>query len=1435
MNNTKKIVGLDVGTNSIGWAIIENNTTEKTGKILGIGSRILPMDQKEISDFNSGNLQSATSSRTLYRAVRRLRNRQLNRRKRLVKVLKTIGFISEKWEPNSNYSLAFTFDESIGKTRFKFQKSYEEMSSIFKEKHPSLNCVSHDWAIYYLRTKALKEKISGEELAWIILQFNAKRGYFQLRDDGSLKTDSNKYFTNSIVDEIVDLNDDVRGRKSLQITLRNGIIGYYSDKQIPNWIGKSIDFIVTTKTVKEEEKVIFSAPDENDWTLRKKKTEQIIDNSNKTLGQHIFSKIVDNPFIKIRGNEVHTIDRKYYKRELEQIIQKQMQFHDVLKDSLVFKSCVDLLYKRNISHKTNLQKYDLKHLIIEDILYYQRPLKSKKHLISNCKFESYKYKNKKNEIVEKPIKSLPKSHPMYQEFRIWEYIHNLKVYKLEERDSEGILRSEVDKTEEILPWKMKATLFDLFDIKKELSHTQILKALKCNPSDFKLNYEEGTKLKGNELKYAISKCLSKINTSEEISELLNDYNKVEIIWHSIYSLGDNSNYLKAALRHERLNLTEQQIQAIATIPSFSKDYGAFSKKALNKILPLMRVEKYWSVTQIDHRTRSRIENILNAEESNAINERSREILSHLTSLNDFQGLNLTKASYAIYGRHSESVTNRIYRTPEEVDVNILLPNHSLRNPTAEKIIRESLLITRDIWKKFGKIDEIHVEMARELKLPNKKRRDYINQRNENYRSNQRAKAMLLELSNTNSSINPFSKGHLETFKIFEEGAIRNESIIEKDILSIRKKDDPTRSEITKYKLWLEQKYISPYTGNIIPLSRLFTPDYEIEHIIPKSLFYDDSFNNKIICEASVNKYKENRTAYELICNDGSKEISSGIILLNKEEYENHVKTMFASINYRKYKNLLSYDPPKSFSARQLSNTRYINRKLIELLDPFVRDEKDQEAKSRHILPMVGGITSELKNNWGLHNTWKKLLSPRFKRMNEISKTNDYFNINDNRIDLSGYENELKRLDHRHHAVDALVIACTSIDHVNYKNSLRSEHRRYDLEKKLFDINDKSNKKSYKKPWPTFVNDAEVALSNIIVSFKNRIRVITKTNNYYQKYIEQPDGSWNKGYVKQVSNINHVAIRKPLHQETIYGKRTLKEYTEVSLNKALENPTMIANKEIRNKVIKIYVKLDKDIKKLKKYFKNNPIELDGEIIQRLKISIFSNYASSKLLIDEKVNEKQLLKVVDQQLRKDLLQHLEKHGGNSSEAFSGNGLIEFNKNRHKPIYKATQKQDLGIAFPLSDQEPKNKKYGKGAKGSNLYFLIYKENATQKHIITSQSTIPFNDLIEIKKHKLEMAEFKEGHTYFTLSPGDLVYVFHEDEEKTLPDTIDPSRIYKCVSFSKSDCFFISQYVAAPIVNKKEFTVLNKMERSTDGIMIKKNCIKLEIDRLGSVIGFV
>jgi len=127
-------------------------------------------------------------------------------------------------------------------------------------------------------------------------------------------------------------------------------------------------FIVTTDlnddgTVKKDkegiEKRSFRAPSENDWVLLKKKTESDIEKSHKTVGAYVYETLLQNPMQKVRGKLVRTIERKFYKDELKQILEKQREFHPELRDEDLYNDCVRELYRSNETYQFILSKRDL--------------------------------------------------------------------------------------------------------------------------------------------------------------------------------------------------------------------------------------------------------------------------------------------------------------------------------------------------------------------------------------------------------------------------------------------------------------------------------------------------------------------------------------------------------------------------------------------------------------------------------------------------------------------------------------------------------------------------------------------------------------------------------------------------------------------------------------------------------------------------------------------------------------------------------------------------------------------------------------------------------------------------------------------------------------------------------------------------------------------
>jgi len=1504
----KKILGLDLGTNSIGWALVD--TDEK--KILGMGSRIIPMSQDVLDTFSGGKpLETQTAARTGFRGIRRIRERQLLRRERLHRVLNILGFLPEHYSNQIDFEKHFGqfVDESEPKLtynnrNFIFTDSFNEMLSDFKQSQPQLfytkpngkeTKIPHDWTIYYLRKKALSQKIEKDELAWIILNFNQKRGYYQLRGEEEYENPNKltEFQSLKIVDVIADEKPNSKGDLWYSLHLENGWV-YRRSSRTPlfDWKDKVRDFIVTTdlnddgsiKTDKEgNERRSFRAPSEDDWTLLKKKTEQEINKSNKTVGAYIYETLLQNPSQKIRGKLVRTIERKFYKEELIAILKKQIELQPELFTEDLYNDCVRELYRNNEAQQLILSKRDFVHLFVEDIIFYQRPLRSQKSSIGNCSLEFRIHKDKDGNRVKKYLKVIPKSHPLYQEFRLWQWLTNLKIYRKE--DDANVTTEFMKSTEDFV------ALFDFLMTQKEVGHKDILKHLvtptlkekfpNVKPAVFnkeidkeivkyRWNYvfddskekeeDKSKKYPCNTTGYEIRRRLGKIeNVPTDFLEIT-DTKEVEIkkgrekgqritvslgtreyqLWHIIYSVTDKKEY-EAALKSfaNKYKLDENSfVEEFRKFVPFPSEYGAYSEKAINKLLTLIRMGKYWSWNAIDAETQSRIEKILSGEYDENIKARVREKAINLTDNNHFQGLPIWLASYVIYDRHSEADIAGKWNSVAELEQYLKdFKQHSLRNPIVEQVVAETLRVVRDIWKKYGQgakdfFSEIHIELGREMKNTADDRKYLTEQVIKNEATNLRIKALLAELKENSDSkllvenVRPHSPSQQDVLRIYENAVLNSMAELPEDIAKISKSSQPSKKELQRYKLWLEQKYRSPYTGSVIPLGQLFTEDYQIEHIIPKSRYFDDSFNNKVICEAAVNQLKDKQLGWEFIKNHRGEKVECGkgkvVEIFTKDEYQAFVKEYYAK-NKTKRQNLLLDEIPEKMIARQMNDTRYISKYISSLLSNIVRaDKEDDGVNSKNLIPGNGKITTALKQDWGLNNIWNDLVLPRFMRMNEITETNYFTSINQEGHTIPAMPLELskgfqkKRIDHRHHAMDALVVACMTRDHVQYLNNENAKSQKFHLQQGLarklrrFEVveiskmkknekgywvksEDKINKevpKEFFKPWYNFTIDARTALGSVIISFKQNLRVINKATNSYQKWVDEK-GLLVKEYVKQEGT--NWAIRKPMHKETVSGK---------------------------------------------------------VVLNRIKVPKGKLLTASRKNVDTSFNRKTIDSITDTGIQKILISFLEFKGNNPEIAFSPEGLEEMNANikqynngvPHKPI-KKVRIFELGSKFPLGDSGNKKEKYVEAAKGTNLFFAIFqKEDGTRTF-----ETYPFNVVIERLKQGLgEVPEINEKgeKLIFSLSPNDLVYVPSIEENQNQQNinlqqitTEQVSRIYKMVSCTGTECYFINHHIASLIkpydAKSKigELGSINKLETSFDGIRIKEVCIKLKVDRLGRV----
>ncbi len=239
---------------------------------------------------------------------------------------------------------------------------------------------------------------------------------------------------------------------------------------------------------------------------------------------------------------------------------------------------------------------------------------------------------------------------------------------------------------------------------------------------------------------------------------------------------------------------------------------------------------------------------------------------------------------------------------------------------------------------------------------------------------------------------------------------------------------PSRDDKIKYRLWKEQDRRCAYSNCQISLATLFTSEIEVDHILPYSQSMDDSYMNKVVCYANENRYKGNRTPIDAYGGDEDiwNQIHSAIQRWNRRKLGSKINRFYKTAS--DMADLEQID----FSSSQLNDTRYISRKAGEYLKTLGSD----------ITCTKGKIVADLRHHWYLNS-------------------------------LIGPTHEKERTDHRHHAIDAVVIACVDRGfHQVLARNAKSLENRYGLS--LRDL-------VTDPPWKTLRTETEEKLNNMIVS------------------------------------------------------------------------------------------------------------------------------------------------------------------------------------------------------------------------------------------------------------------------------------------------------------------------------------------------------------------
>lgn len=252
--------------------------------------------------------------------------------------------------------------------------------------------------------------------------------------------------------------------------------------------------------------------------------------------------------------------------------------------------------------------------------------------------------------------------------------------------------------------------------------------------------------------------------------------------------------------------------------------------------------------------------------------------------------------------------------------------------------------------------------------------------------------------------------------------------------------EPSRADIEKWLLWKESSERCPYTEEQIGFAALFhTNDFDVEHIWPRSRSLDNSLRNKTLCRKDINIAKGNRTPFEYLGHDADR------WAVIQARLQGMIATKGgAGMPPGKVRRFLAPSMPDDFASRQLNDTGHAARQAVALLKRLWPDVGAQAPVT--VQAVSGRVTAQLRKLWALNN----ILSD---------------------------DGEKTRADHRHHAIDALTVACT---HPGMTARLSGYWQAKD--------DPRAPRPSLPPPWLSIRGDAEDAAAGIVVSHRVRKKV-----------------------------------------------------------------------------------------------------------------------------------------------------------------------------------------------------------------------------------------------------------------------------------------------------------------------------------------------------------
>ena len=250
----------------------------------------------------------------------------------------------------------------------------------------------------------------------------------------------------------------------------------------------------------------------------------------------------------------------------------------------------------------------------------------------------------------------------------------------------------------------------------------------------------------------------------------------------------------------------------------------------------------------------------------------------------------------------------------------------VKNTVVFKAVNETRKILNELIRKYGSPEYINIEVADDLGRSFKERAKIIKRINDNKKEKYKIANKLIELG-------------------------------------LRKEGEVKPFDIERYRLWEEQEGKDLYTGEVIPVEKILSGIYDVDHIVPFSLILDDTLQNKALVNLGVNRQQKGQ------------QVPLGYLSsADKEDYLKRVNTLFKKkkISIKKYKYLTlsnlygNRDLLSEWKSRNINDTRYITRFLVNYLSANLLFNSD---KAKNVFGVKGIITSRMRRLWLNKKTW----------------------------------------------------------------------------------------------------------------------------------------------------------------------------------------------------------------------------------------------------------------------------------------------------------------------------------------------------------------------------------------------------------------------------------------------------------------------------------